>query len=184
MKKYCKNCGLDIDYETNFCPSCGSSVDSSELYLDDDVEIDNKYSEYENLVREQEILNDKYLRLVAEFDNYKKRVIKEKTTLIETCNDSLVLDLIDTIENFERAINSENINPGIKAIYSNFLMFLNKHNIKIIECLNKPFDVETMEAVVSVDKEDVNSNIVVDVISNGYMKNNRVIKFAKVVVSK
>jgi len=178
MKNYCKNCGLELTDDVDVCPSCGYQVETSEgEYFDDDVNIDN-----EKIINE---LNDKYLRLVAEFDNYKKRVVKERASLMETCNDTMVLDLLETIENFERAIKTEEINPGIKAIYSNFLSFLDKHNIKVIECIGKPFDVDTMEAVTSIERKDISTpNIVVDVISNGYMKNNRVIKFAKVVVSK
>lgn len=134
-------------------------------------------------------LNDKFLRLYAEFDNYRRRTNKEKVELIANANEKLLLDLIPTIDDFERAIaNNENVEDinavkeGFVLIYNKFKSALEAKGLKQMEAKGEAFDSDLHEAIANVPGDDSQKGKVIDDVEKGYFLNEKVIRFAKVVV--
>jgi molecular chaperone GrpE len=156
----------------------------------------------ERLTKSEEqvkVLKDRLLRLAAEFDNYKKRMAKEFGYLIKNANENLILQLLDTLDNFQRALNSapakggisnktsndyENFHKGIELIYNHLKEILTKEGLKEIEALGKPFDPNFHEAVTQAESEKYDEGVIIDEIGKGYMLNDRLLRASKVVVSK
>lgn len=135
-------------------------------------------------------MNDKYLRLSAEFDNYRKRTLKEKIELSKTASEDILINLLPVMDDFERAMQSinktEDINTvkhGTQLIYNKFKEFLLLKGIKEIEALNKKFDTDVHEALTKMPapKKKLKGKII-DVIEKGYFLHDKVIRFSKVVV--
>ncbi|GET31049.1 nucleotide exchange factor GrpE [Prolixibacter sp. SD074] len=142
------------------------------------------------LEKQIEQMNDKYLRLSAEFDNYRRRTLKEKMELTKTAGESILTNILPVIDDFERAIGSmeqgldENaVKDGLLLIYSKFKDFLNQNGIKEIEANGTEFDTDLHEALTKIPapSEELKGKVV-DVIQKGYVLNEKVIRFAKVVV--
>jgi molecular chaperone GrpE len=136
-------------------------------------------------------LEDRLLRLAAEFDNYKKRMAKEFGYLIKNANENLILQLLDTLDNFQRALNSaknssdyEKFHKGVELIYNHLKEILAKEGLKEIEALGKPFDPHFHEAVTQAESDKYDDDVVMEEISKGYMLNDRLLRASKVVVSK
>jgi len=136
-------------------------------------------------------LEDRLLRLAAEFDNYKKRMAKEFGYLIKNANENLMLQLLDTLDNFQRALDSgktsndyENFHKGVELIYNHLKEILTKEGLKEIEVLGKPFDPNFHEAVTQAESDEYDEGIIMDEISKGYMLNDRLLRASKVMVSK
>lgn len=137
-------------------------------------------------------LNDTYLRLNAEFDNYRKRTIKEKSDLLKTASEKVIVDVITIVDDFERAIenlvkieNSESTLEGVQLIYSKFLNVLTKYSVKEIEAIGQVFDVEKHEAITTVPaSKDEDKDKIIDCIQKGYAIGDKVIRFPKVIVAK
>jgi molecular chaperone GrpE len=135
-------------------------------------------------------LSDKHLRLQAEFDNFRRRTLKEKAELIKSAGESTIVTLLPIIDDFERALESlkdisdnDSGKQGTLLIYTKFKDFLKQNNVKEIEALNQDFDVDLHEAVTKIPAPDKKQKgKVVDVIQKGYLLNDKVIRFAKVVV--
>jgi molecular chaperone GrpE len=135
-------------------------------------------------------LQDKYLRLSAEFDNYRKRTMKEKTDMIRTAADDVLKKIIPVMDDFERglaAINSardlEAVKQGMNLIYGRFKEFLQQQGIKEIEAINQEFNTDFHEAVTKIPVTDESmKGKVVDVVEKGYFLHDKVIRYPKVVV--
>jgi molecular chaperone GrpE len=135
-------------------------------------------------------LQDKYLRLSAEFDNYRKRTHREKTDLIKTASDDLLKQIIPVVDDFERglaAVNNsvdlEAIKQGMNLIYGRFKEFLQQQGIREIESINQNFDTDFHEAVTKIPVTDESlKGKVVDVVEKGYYLHDKVIRYPKVVV--
>jgi len=135
-------------------------------------------------------MNDKYLRLSAEFDNYRKRTLKEKMDLTKMGGETVLLKVLPIVDNLERAIQSIRetsdiaaVKQGIEHIYGNFQDFLKQNGIQEIECLNQDFNSDIHEALTKIPVQNPEQKgKVVDVIEKGYYLYDRVIRFAKVVV--
>jgi molecular chaperone GrpE len=135
-------------------------------------------------------ISDKHLRLQAEFDNFRRRTMKEKMDLIKTGGESVLVNLLPVIDDFERALDSlkdvSDKDPGKQGtalIYNKFKDFLKQNNVKEIEALNQIFDVDLHEALTKIPAaEEKQKGKVVDVIQKGYLLNEKVIRFAKVVI--
>jgi molecular chaperone GrpE len=135
-------------------------------------------------------LQDKYLRLSAEFDNYRKRTHKEKAELIKSASDDLLKKIIPVVDDFERglaAVNNsvdlEAIKQGMNLIYSRFKEFLQQQGIREIESLNQEFNTDFHEAVTKIPVTDENlKGKVVDVVEKGYFLHDKVIRYPKVVI--
>eukprot|EP01105_Mastigella_eilhardi_P007262 TRINITY_DN18763_c0_g1_i1.p2 TRINITY_DN18763_c0_g1~~TRINITY_DN18763_c0_g1_i1.p2 ORF type:complete len:211 (-),score=33.31 TRINITY_DN18763_c0_g1_i1:1190-1759(-) len=135
-------------------------------------------------------LNDKYLRLYSEFDNYRKRTNKEKIELIATASAGVLKDLLSVMDDFERAIaNNEHsddvssVKDGFKLIHHKLRNILEAKGLKQMEAKHQPFDSDLHEAIANVPapSEDLKGKIIDDV-EKGYYLNDKVIRFAKVVV--
>ena len=135
-------------------------------------------------------LSDKNLRLMAEFDNYRKRTIKEKGELIKTANEKVLIDLLSVVDDFERAKmaidSSEDITAlreGVELIYDKFIVFLAQKGVKAIATENADFDVEFHEAITTFPApSEEQKGKIIDCVSKGYTLNEKVIRFSKVVV--
>ncbi len=143
-----------------------------------------------DLQKKYDELNDRYLRLMAEFDNYRKRTLKEKMDLTKYAEEDVIKGILPVVDNMERAIKSlesatdlNAVKEGINLIYKKFLEFLEKRGIKEIEALNKELDTDLHEAVTkfAAPSEDLKGKII-DVIEKGYYLHDKVIRYAKVVV--
>ena len=151
---------------------------------------DKKEEIIEELAEKLAEITDKHLRLQAEFDNFRRRTIKEKADLIKSGGESVLVNILPIIDDFERALESLKNVPeddagkqGTLLIYAKFGDFLKQNNVKEIEALHKDFDVDHHEALTKIPApEEKLKGKVVDVIQKGYQLNDKVIRFAKVVV--
>jgi len=141
--------------------------------------------------KEVERLQDRLLRLQAEFDNYKKRMVREKTEFLKFANESLLLEFLPVLDNLERALASARaeaapsaLADGIEMIVRLFLGTLEKFGVKPMDAAGKPFDPSLHQAVAQVEAPDGSENLVVDEIQKGYLLEGRVLRPAMVRVSR
>lgn len=149
-------------------------------------EKDAKIAELEAQVAAQK---DQYLRLYAEFDNYKKRTLKEKSELIQTAGKNVLEQMLPLIDDVERAMVSvqkadsvEGVKEGIDLIYNKFVKFLDSNNVKEIETVGLPFNTDFHEAVAQVPMGEDKKGVVIDCTQKGYIMGEKVVRFAKVVI--
>jgi molecular chaperone GrpE len=136
------------------------------------------------------VIQDKYVRLSAEFDNYRKRTLREKMELSKYASEDLLLKIIPLMDDFERALQHmdtatdiEAMKNGINLIYLKFSEFLKQNGIREIEALNTSFNVDLHEAVSKLPVTDENlKGRVIDVVLKGYYLQEKVLRFSKVVV--
>jgi len=142
--------------------------------------------EYQSKINE---LNDKYLRLYSEFDNFRKRTLKEKIELSHTASEEVIKDLLPVLDDFDRALASmsptapiEAVKEGIQLIYSKMKSVFSGKGLQEIKSIGENFDTDFHEAITSIPAptEDM-KNKVVDEVQKGYMLHDKVIRFAKVV---
>lgn len=135
-------------------------------------------------------LRDKYVRLSAEFDNYRKRTLKEKMELTKSAGESILLNIIPVVDDFERGMETmdkasdiDAVKEGIHLIHNKFKDFLKQSGVKEIEARDKEFNTDEHDAVTKIPAPgEEQKGKVVDVIEKGYKLNDRVIRFSKVVV--
>jgi molecular chaperone GrpE len=134
--------------------------------------------------------HDKYLRLSAEFDNYRKRTLKEKADLLRLANEDLLREILPVVDDFERGMDSmdksqdvDALKEGVHLIHRRFIEFLKQKGIKEIEAKDQPFDIDFHEAMTKIPapSKDMKGKVV-DVIEKGYILNEKVVRYAKVVV--
>jgi len=142
----------------------------------------------ENFEDKYKELYDKYLRLSAEFDNYRKRTLKEKTDILKYGNEDILKNLLPVVDDLERGIKSINetqdveaTKAGLSLIYNKFNDFLTQNGLKEIEALGKDFNVDIHEAVTRIPAPD-RAGKIVEVIKKGYTLNDKVIRFSQVVI--
>ncbi len=151
----------------------------------DDEKLKDKKSEKD----ENEFLNNKMLRLQADFINYKNRVAKEKNTTYSNAVADVIKDLLPILDNFERAIETTNTSDksmldGVKMIYNQFYETLEKKGLKEIEALNKNFDPNLHYSVAFDSESNCDQDIIVEVFQKGYTINDKVIRPSMVKISK
>lgn len=149
-------------------------------------------AEHEKVDYAQQIadLKDKYLRLAAEFDNYRKRVLKEKSELILSGGEKVIVSILPVIDDFERALDNidkakdlQSAKSGIDLIYHKLIKSLEANGLKEIEATGKDFDTDVHEAVAMIPApSDEQKGKVVDCVQKGYKLNDKVIRHAKVAV--
>ncbi|MFV0484505.1 MAG: nucleotide exchange factor GrpE [Bacteroidales bacterium] len=139
---------------------------------------------------ESKVWYDKWVRLQAEFDNYRRRTSKERMDLIKTAGEGIFKDMIPVIDDLHRGLEvakqSEDLNSvveGMELIYSKFASFLNKNNVKEIDALHQDFDTDIHEAVTKIPapSEELKGKVV-DVVQKGYTLGDKVIRYPKVVI--
>jgi molecular chaperone GrpE len=134
-------------------------------------------------------LNDKFLRLYSEFDNYRKRTIKEKIDLQKSASRDLIDDLLPVLDDFERALQAftedkadSEVFKGIELIYNKLFNLLSQKGLEPMNSMGTDFNTDYHEAITNIEAGDELKGKVVDVIQKGYLLNGKVLRFAKVVV--
>ena len=157
---------------------------------EENLPADNVADGLEELKKKYSDLNDSHLRLMAEFDNYRKRTLKEKADLIKCGGESALTNLLPVIDDFERALqnirtaeNIEAVAEGVELIFNKFSAYLAQQGVKPVEAIGKPFDTEMFEAVaiIPAPEEDLKGKVL-DSVQTGYTLYEKVIRHAKVVV--
>jgi len=130
-------------------------------------------------------LNDQFLRLAADFENFKRRTSKERESIVALANERFAIDLLEVVDNFDRALKSDDshLREGLEQIRQLLDVQLQRHGIMPIDSLNKPFNPTEHEAIAHIPSGEPEGTIV-DVVAKGYKMNEKVIRYAKVAVSK
>lgn len=144
----------------------------------------------EKLQAEVQQLNDKYLRLYAEFDNFKRRTQKERVELLQTAGKDVIVSLLPVLDDFDRALKAMEtasdvapVKEGILLVSSKLKNTLAQKGLKDVESINQPFDTDFHEAITNIPAPtDELKGKVIDEVEKGYTLNDNVIRFAKVVV--
>lgn len=168
-----------------------------ELDKTDQTETSDTQHEQSNQENENSILakleeaQDKYKRLLAEFENYKKRSRTETQNLLKFSQQPLALSILPNLDNMERALHHAEENDtenefvkGVKMVYQGLLEALEEHDITCIEAKNQPFDPTKHEAIGIVETEETETDHIVNVFQSGFMLHDRVIRPSKVQVAK
>ena len=146
----------------------------------------------QNLQKDLDEMKEKYLRLFAEFDNYKKRNIKERMELINSAAKNTLTALLPILDDFDRAKKSadddrtqEVFSEGVALVYKRLYSVLDQQGLEPMESTGEPFDPELHEAISEIPVTDEDQKgIVIDTIEKGYLLNDKIIRYAKVVVGK
>ncbi len=148
----------------------------------------------EKAEKEKQEINDRLLRTMAEFDNYKKRVNREKEDLIKHGTEKLALELLPVVDNFERALeqakdagDAEDVGPvidGIEMILKQLINTLEKFHVKPFDSVGKPFDPEKHEAMAQQEHGGYESNTVIEEFHKGYSLRDKLLRPARVIVSR
>jgi molecular chaperone GrpE len=176
------------DQEQAAAEKLHSEVDNT---ADDEQAVDNDKNMPETALAklEEEVssLKDKYVRLYSDFDNYKRRAVKERYETITTANKDLMVDLLPVLDDLERAASvnaaGDSVHEGIQLVYIKFLKTLEQKGLKVMEITpGDIFDSEYHEAVAQVPApEEKLKGKIIDVIEKGYYLGDKVVRFAKVV---
>lgn len=163
------------------------SENAEESIADETAELNSKI---ESLEKELENSKKEYLFLMAEFDNFRKRTLKEKSEIIKNGAENAMRDLLPVVDDFERALQAinenneiEGLKEGVVLIYNKFIKYLEKNGVKAIDSNNKDFDTELHEAVTTFPATDESQKgKIIDTVQKGYTINDKVLRHAKVVV--
>lgn len=168
------------------------SVDEVQEENQEELTIEQQLiKELENAQKEVEDLKDKHLRLSAEFDNYRKRTLKEKAELIKNGAEKTMTAILPILDDFERALKNmeaseetQAMREGVELIFNKFHKVLNQEGLQMIETEGKDFDTDFCEAIalIPATSDDMKGKIL-DCVQTGYMLNDKVIRHAKVVVA-
>lgn len=182
--------------ENNSAVTNNTEMDiNSDADIPGNTHLTNPYTEneaeLEKLTTEIQEQKDKYLRLFAEFDNYRRRTAKERIELIQTAGKDILTSLLEVVDDCDRAEKQMENSDDIKQIKEgNTLVFnklrnvLEQKGVTAMKSINTLFDVEKHEAITEVEAGDKMKGKVVDEVEKGYYLNNKLIRFAKVVVGK
>ncbi|MEA4975409.1 MAG: nucleotide exchange factor GrpE [Paludibacter sp.] len=163
-------------------------TEEKEMTVDETA--DQISADIENLNQEVSELKDKNLRLMAEFDNFRKRSIKERADLIKFAGEDVLKKILPLIDDFERGLQAMDsaedvkaVKEGVDLIYAKFISFLTENGVSVIPTQNEVFNTDLHEAVTTfpAPSEEMKGKII-DCVSKGYTLNEKVIRFAKVVV--
>ena len=148
--------------------------------------------EFETRGRELEEANDRYLRLQAEFENFRRRTLKEKQESLQYGQQNLVKDLLSTVDNLERALGHasetaetdlQSLLQGVELVHRELLGALGKHGVTVVNPAGEEFDPAFHEAMGQVPSEEVAPNGVIEVLQQGYMLKDRMLRPARVIVA-
>ncbi len=151
--------------------------------------VEDWQKQVEELKAQVEELNDKNLRMMAEFDNFRRRTNKEKLDLMDTAGERIFKDMLPLVDDLERAIEAVNkstdveaLKAGVDLIYSKFLSFLENNKVSVIETQDSDFNTDLHEAVTTFAAGEDKKGKVIDCTQKGYKLGEKVIRYAKVVV--
>lgn len=174
------------------------NINEAEAVLEEEAAENQEVSELESLkaalaTKEQEVEKEKkeYLFLMAEFDNFRKRTLRERSELIKSASEKALHGILPIVDDFERGLeamkdstDAEAVKEGMVLIYNKFIQYLADNGVKAMEVAGVPFDTELHEAVAMIPAEnDDEKGKVKDTVLKGYMLNDKVLRHAKVVVA-
>lgn len=187
-KKNSKEPNHSKEPETNSSQAEGAAIDLPEVECcSKEAELEAKIAELTASVASS---NDKYLRLSAEFDNFRKRTLKEKMDLMKNASETVIVGFLPVIDDMERAMqaietsnNLETTKEGINLIYNKFKDFTKQNGVTEMDATGKVLDTDLHEAITKIPAptEELKGKIV-DVVQKGYLLNDKVIRYAKVVI--
>ncbi len=169
--------------------SASENVTEEEMQKENS-EVTDEDQKIQELTEKLNSSNDKYLRLVAEYDNYRKRTLKEKMELTKSAGEGLLKSLLPVVDDFDRALTHLNessdldaVKEGIELIYNKFQEYLKQNGVTQINTSEEEFDTDLHEAITKIPapSEDLKGKVI-DCIEKGYMLNDKIMRFAKVVV--
>lgn len=193
-----KKSKLTEDQEMNEKNNSMSQEADSELQdIDNQEEIEEKDKQIQNCGDIEELklqyreLNDKYLRLYAEFDNYRKRTSRERIEFSKTASADIIASLLPVLDDLERALqafgqsnDNASMKEGISLIYNKFKNILTKNGLEEIPSLGQTFNTDIHEAIANLPAESEDKKgLIMDQVEKGYYLNGKVLRFAKVVVA-
>jgi len=165
--------------------------EESEKTSEEVSDLEELQQELEDLRERYDELHDKYLRLGAEFDNYKKRTDREFTRQVQFANEELFREVLPILDDLERTIHAtkeessfEQLKEGIELVYNNFKNILRRRGVEPIESVGEEFDPNLHEAMMVQESDDHESKTVIQEFERGYKLGDTVLRHAKVVVSK
>lgn len=167
------------------------SPDQAEAMTDESAEIESLKDLLQKKSEEVEKEKKEYLFLMAEFDNFRKRTVRERADLIKSASEKVLAGLLPIVDDFERGLdatrdaeNAEAVREGMQLIYNKLIKYMADNGVKAIESTGADFDTEIHEAVAMVPADDTTpKGKVKDTVSKGYMLNDKVLRHAKVVVA-
>ena len=179
--------GLNRDSDVSLNINTDENIEGTQ-HLNDPVA---EESEVEKLKGQIDELNDRNLRLAAEFDNFKRRNARERMELIQTAGRDVITDLLDVLDDSERAQKQmdstedvQQIKEGIQLVFNKLRNTLAAKGLKPIEAINTDFNVDLHEAITEIDAGEEMKGKVVAEVQKGYYLNDKIIRFAKVVVGR
>ena len=168
--------------------SLAEETDAEAIHKDKNCEeIEKQLQEFKDKAAEA---NDKYVRMAAEFDNFRRRSARERLELINTASEDVIKGILPVLDDFERAVkvlreseSSAAAIEGTELIYNKLFSFLKSRGLSVIEAMGKELDTEFHEAVAQFPTDDKEKkNKIIDIVQQGYMLNGKVVRYAKVVV--
>ncbi len=184
----------DIEMKNESVDDIKSAVDQATEKPDQSDNLpqaDEKEATIKILEGQLQTQKDQLLRTFAEFENYKRRNEQEKTNLIKFGGESIIKDLLSIVDDFERSLSAaektsdpEAIKEGIRLVHTNLQKMLEMRGVKSVESTGKKFNVDEHEALMHLEKEGVEPDIIVEEVQKGYSYNGKVIRHAKVLVAK
>lgn len=147
--------------------------------------LENIQSELQTMQKDYDEQKDKYMRLLAEFENHKRRTVKEKLDLMKTASQDIMTALLPVLDDFDRAQKNGEVSEGISLIYSKLSNILKNKGLEAMESNGQPFNAELHEALTEIPSpsEELQGKVV-DTIEKGYTLGDKIIRHAKVVVGK
>lgn len=181
-----------VESEEKVIPVDGEEEADDTSGISDEQPVEDRASEeseLEQLRAKVTELEDARLRALADFENYKKRMARQYDEVVRGANDRLLGDLLEVVDNFERALqhvnggaNDESLQKGTELIYSQMVDLLKRYDVEPIESVGQPFDPNLHEALMQMASDEYDEGVVVQELAKGYKQCDRVLRFAKVAV--
>lgn len=176
--------------ETQEIEKTTENCEATQLIESSEQSADQIVDEIEQMKQQLAEMNDKNLRLMAEFDNYRKRTLKERMDMVKTASEKVLVDMLPLVDDFERGLKAmetsedvQAVKDGVDLIYSKFIAFLLQNGVKAIPTENETFDTEFHEAITTFPAPtEEQKGKIIDCASKGYTLNEKVIRFSKVIV--
>ena len=181
-----------LEKNDNITETVDNAADENAANSGNVTEQTPEVNEVEKLTNELNEQKDKYLRLMAEFDNFRRRTAKERLDLIQTAGKDIVVSLLDVLDDCDRAEKQLQSNAdisvqkeGVQLVFNKIRSTLQSKGVKAMESINTEFDVEKHEAITEIPAPNKSMiGKVLDEVMKGYYLNDKIIRFAKVVVGK
>lgn len=188
MSKKEKAAPLDEEKEKQPAPEAEAAPEAAQEEGETFTVTRDQMEKMEGLAGQLSAQNDKYLRLAAEYDNYRKRTAKEKESIYQDAKIETISKFLEVYDNLERAVtqagDEDNVHKkGMEMIFHQLVGVLEKMGVTIVDPMGEPFDPERHSAVMHIESEDLGENVVSQVFQKGFLLGEKVIRFATVQVA-